>query len=135
MTIQDSLHQILGRKEVLADLFYVIFFERFPGVQQYFSKVDLRRQALLLTMALMVIERHYTHRYAATEMYLKYLGTQHHLRGIPQDHYANFREALLATMEQFHGKEWDPALAGQWREAIDRATETMFQGYREHFHV
>jgi hypothetical protein len=41
----------------------------------------------------------------------------------------------MSTLERFHGAEWDEELAGQWREAIDRASETMLEGYRTHFSV
>jgi hemoglobin-like flavoprotein len=68
-------------------------------------------------------------------MYLKYLGTKHHSRGVEPDLYPKFRDALLATLEEFHGRDWDLLLARQWGEAIDRAAATMLEGYKERFHV
>ena len=135
MDIQESLHHILEQKESVADLFYVVFLERYPEVRRHFDQVNLKHQAVLLTMALMVMAQHYSHAYPATEMYLKYLGTRHQARDIPPDSYPKFRDALLATLAQFHGKDWDGRLEGQWCAAIDRASQTMFAGYREHFHV
>jgi hemoglobin-like flavoprotein len=92
-------------------------------------------QAALLTMALLVIERHHTASYPATETYLRYLGTKHQTRGVPKQLFPHFRDALLATLERFHGDYWDAGLAGQWKQAIDGATKTMLKGYNEHFTV
>jgi hemoglobin-like flavoprotein len=135
MHIQESVHRILGRQEALADLFYLVFLDDYPEVRQYFEGVDLQYQAVLLTMALLVIERHYTAAYPATKAYLKYLGTKHQTRGVPEELFPHFRDALLVTLEQFHGSDWDAGLARQWKEAIDGATETMLEGYRQHFSV
>jgi hemoglobin-like flavoprotein len=135
MEIEQSLRQVLGQQETVVDLFYVTFLDRYPEVRPYFAGVNLRHQAVLLTMALMVIEGYYSHGYPATEAYLRYLGSRHHGWGIAPEHYPKFRDALLATLEQFHGSDWEPELARQWREAIDRAIKAMLQGYKQHFTV
>jgi hemoglobin-like flavoprotein len=135
MDIRDSVHRILGNQESLADLFYLVFLDHYPEVRRHFEGVDLKHQAVLLTMALLVIERHHTASYPATETYLKYLGTKHRMRGVPAELFPPFRDALLTTLEQFHGSNWDAGLAGQWKEAIDGATETMLEGYKQHFSV
>jgi hemoglobin-like flavoprotein len=135
MTIHDSLRQVLENRDTLATLFYEVFFERYPEAKPYFKDVNLKHQAVLLTMALMVVERHATHGYGSTTLYLKYLGHKHHLRGVPPELYPKWAEALLASLEQFHGKQWDQEAAGQWRAALDRAAEVMLAGYREPVHV
>jgi hemoglobin-like flavoprotein len=133
--IQESMHQILDHKDNMATLFYAIFFERYPEVRPYFEQVSLPQQAELLRMTLMIVERHYNHSYPATAMYLKYLGTKHHTRGIPAQEYPKFRDALLATLEQFHGQDWNPHLDEQWKGAIDRATALILEGYQTHFTI
>jgi hemoglobin-like flavoprotein len=129
MDIQQSVHLILGHQEKIADLFYLVFLNKYPEVQQYFENVDMERQSLLLTIQLMVIERHYLHEYPTTTSYLKALGKQHQRRGIPADAFPKFRDALLASLQRFHGADWDDGLARQWAEAIDRAARAMLQGY------
>src|SRR5262245_28244118 len=69
MNIQESLHAILQRQDSITDLFYRVFLERYPEVRDHFQGVNLRHQAVLLNMALMVMERHYKGSYPATEMY------------------------------------------------------------------
>jgi hemoglobin-like flavoprotein len=135
MDIHESLYRILGHKENLADRFYDVFFERYPEVRRHFGGIEIRHQAELLRMALMVMECHYTHGYPATENYLKYLGSKHHERGVAAELYPKFRDALLTTLAEFHGPDWDEGLAGQWRAAFDRAAGTMLEGYRKHFTV
>lgn len=129
------MHRILSQQQTFADLFYLVFLERYPDVRSHFEGVNMRHQAVLLTMALMVIERHYSGSYPATKMYLMYLGTKHHKRGIARELYPHFHDALLDTLERFHSTDWNPELAGQWSEAIARTVQAMLEGYRTHFNV
>jgi hemoglobin-like flavoprotein len=134
MNIQDSLHRLLQEKESVAELFYAVFFERCPEARPYFQDVDMRRQGMLLAMALLIIERNYVCAYPAAESYLRYLGTRHHTRGIPLELYPAFRESLLQTLGRVHGDGWDEALAKEWGAAIDLATALMRDGYSEPLH-
>jgi hemoglobin-like flavoprotein len=131
MDIHESLHQILAHQQNVVRLFYTIFLERHPEARAYFRGVDLQHQADLLRLALILIERHSSRPYPAIEAYLQDLGGKHHRRGIPDALFPEFRDALLSTLEQFHGKDWGPPLAGQWRQALDRAVEAMREGYRQ----
>jgi hemoglobin-like flavoprotein len=135
MNIQESVERILQHKESLADLFYEVFLRECPEVRRHFDQVNFRHQSVLLTMALMVMERHHRGPYPATESYLRYLGTKHHDRGVPAETYPLFAAALLSTLQRFHGDDWNEELAGQWREAIGQASATMLQGYDTHFSV
>jgi hemoglobin-like flavoprotein len=131
MNIQESIHCILERRDCFADLFYIVFLDEYPQVRQHFLDIDLKHQAVLLTMALMVIERHYSAQYPATRMYLKYLGAKHQKRGISADLYPSFRDALLATLERFHSSNWDTNLANEWSGAIDEGIATMLEAYED----
>jgi len=135
MDIHDSVHQVLGQKDSFAHLFYLVFFEKYQEVRQHFTQVNFKHQNALLNMALLVMERHYRFNYPATEMYLNYLGTKHDERGIPPELYPLFREALLTSLQRFHGPTWDNQLADQWREAIDKTTEAMIKAYGKRYHV
>jgi len=135
MDITDSVHLVLAEKESFANVFYLVFLENYPEVRQHFTQVNFKHQNALLTMALLVMERHYRFNYPATEMYLNYLGTEHDERGISPQLYPMFREALLGSLQQFHGPAWDKKLAEQWRGAIDKTVESMMKGYRTRCHV
>lgn len=131
MDIHQSLHQILQAKDRLAQLFYEHFLEKHPELRPFFAKVDFKRQQILLTTSLMVIERYYAHPTPAVEQYLQYLGTKHNEFRIPVESYAKWTESMLTTMQKFHGDDWSPELEKQWRSAIDQACDLMFAGYEE----
>jgi len=131
MNLSESLHRILQQDQTMADLFYLVFLERYPEVRHYFIKVDLQRQAVLLTSILMVLERHHVHAYPATTSFLQELGAKHYRWGIAPGLYPKFRDALLSALERFHSRDWTPSLAQDWRECIDRAIATMLDGYPE----
>jgi hemoglobin-like flavoprotein len=135
MDIRESLERLLGDKDVFGARFYEVFFARCPEAQQYFAGVDLKQQAVLLTMALTVMERYSTQGYPAMAAFLKYLGHKHKARNVPPELYPAFTDALLATLEQFHGADWDAQTAQQWKDAIERTTQVMLKGYREPVHV
>ncbi|MFN4260277.1 MAG: globin domain-containing protein [Gemmataceae bacterium] len=131
MNIKQSIHRILEQENTLADLFYLVFLDKYPEVRRFFERVDMRRQAQVLTMVLLVLETHSTHGYPATTRYLRQLGTDHQRWGIKPELYPHFRDALLETLRRFHGSNWTPEVAGEWELAIDRAIATMLEGYSD----
>jgi hemoglobin-like flavoprotein len=135
MDIQESLDFVLGQKELVGTQLYALLLGRHPELRPHFVRVNMLQQALMLTMALTAVARHHRAASPATEMYLRYLGTRHRDRGVAPGSYPKFRAALLDTLERVHGAQWDPGLASQWGEAIDRTTATMLEGYRQRFHV
>lgn len=135
MNIQESLQQILASKKIFGQQFYEVFFAKCPEATRFFEDVNIDRQAVLLTMALVVIEKQYSQPFTAAEEYLKYLGTKHHDRRIPKPLYADWTAAMLESLAQFHGDDWDESLKQQWQEAISKVIDFMFQGYEQHFTV
>jgi hemoglobin-like flavoprotein len=127
MDIQESLRRILKRKQPMIDSFYGVFLAQYPEVRPFFARVDMKRQAVLLTMAIQLIVQYYKYSFPAMEAYLKVLGEKHHGWGIGPDHYPKFCEAMLETLSRFHGKELDGQLAQQWRGALELATATMLE--------
>ena len=130
MDIQQSLARILKRKEPLADLFYLLFLDEYPEVRQFFLRVNMKRQAILLTMALQASVEYYAHSFPAIAAYLKILGEKHQEWGIPREHYPKWRAAMMSTLGRFHGADWTPELAAQWESALDLASQKMLEGYR-----
>ncbi len=135
MEIRDSIDAVLDSKEDLGKVFYDTFINQYPEVQEYFADTDMKRQSALLTTALIIVERYYSSPNPAVEQYLQFLGTKHYDKKIPKELYAQWSLAMLQTLSQFHGDEWDEGLAAQWREAIQVATELMFDGYDTRYHV
>jgi hypothetical protein len=76
MDIEESLHRILQEKENVASRFYPVFLERHPQARRYLNGVDMSGQAQLLRLALIMVERHHTHRYPATRVLPELPGDQ-----------------------------------------------------------
>jgi len=132
LDIHESIKALLGSEKLFGEQFYTIFFDRCPEAKNSFEGIDMGRQALVLTMALTLIEQHYTHGYAAVEQYLRHLGNRHKERMIPADMYPTWRECMLATLEEFHGPQWNDTLRTQWHDAIEGVSHSMLSGYDEH---
>jgi len=132
MDIEKSLELILQSGDQFGSSFYDIFFERCPKAAEYFKDTDMSRQSLVLTMAVQLLVQYYTNGFVSIEQYLETVGTRHVNKEIPKELYPDWRESMLATLEKFHGDQWNDALAQQWREAIERTTEAMFRGYDHH---
>ena len=132
MDINESLKAILGSDKLFGEQFYARFFKECPEAKEHFGDIDMGRQALVLTMALTLIEQHYTHGYAAVEQYLRHLGSRHKERHVPAGMYPQWRESMLATLEAFHGDQWNERVSTQWHDAIEGVSDSMLNGYDEH---
>jgi hemoglobin-like flavoprotein len=133
--LAESLSRVLNASQLLGEAFYRHLFELVPEVRPYFERVDMRRQAMLVTMALTIIQQYYDRRYPAMKAYLHYLGSRHAARGIPIDLYSRWRDTLIDTLARFHGNNWSDDIAGHWRRAIDLAIDKVVAGYAEHCQI
>jgi hemoglobin-like flavoprotein len=130
MAIEESVQRLLAEKTTIVRLFYDRFLGEEPKVREYFADTDLEQQAVVLTMALVMVEGYFSHAYPATRHYLKVLGHRHNLRKIPPDLYPKFCECLLKTLAEFHAGDWDTELSTEWRDALEIATRAMLEGYK-----
>jgi len=131
--IQESIRQLMHEEEeVIGHRFYEIFFQRCPQAKPFFDGVDMHGQAHVLTMALLIIEQMHTNLYGATRMYLRYTGAKHFRMGIPEEMYAQWRDAMLETLKNSLGDGWSDELADEWRTTLDCAIELLLDGYETH---
>jgi hemoglobin-like flavoprotein len=133
--IDASLNKILQARDQVGSMFYEHLLSQYPEIQRHFKGVDLKRQSVLLTTALMIIERHFAHPTPALEQYLQYLGSRHHGLQVPREVYTVWLQAMLETLQRFHGDDWTQTLESQWRKAFEGAIELMFDGYGAHIIV
>ena len=129
MNIHESINRILESESLIGETFYDVFLNDYPEVQQFFSGVNMQRQAVLLTMALLVMEQYHSSSYPTMARYLADLGTRHEEWGIPPETYPLFRSALLEALKRFHGEDWNEELALRWDIAIEHTTKQMLAGY------
>ncbi|MHC4879047.1 MAG: globin domain-containing protein [Planctomycetota bacterium] len=133
MQLDESLQRVLADKDPIIRRFYDRFLAEQPQAERLFVDVDLEKQALMLTMALIVVEASSRDSYPAVEHYLHVLGDRHREAGIPRELFTPFRDCLIDTIRLSQIDDWDDELTVAWRQALDRATETMFQGYEGDF--
>ena len=129
MNIVDSGQEILSGNGTVAKLFYDKYLQRYPDVGRHFAQSDMTQQAIMLRMALAIVQEHYTHRHDAMEQYLRVIGVRHKLRGISPDLYADWRDCMLDALEEFHGDNWSNTLEEQWAAAINLAVDRIIEGY------
>lgn len=129
MNIKESMKCIFQSEENFGETFYKTFFERCPEAADHFKGSDMKRQALILTMTMSLIEQYYSDGFAAVGTYLQYIGMRHKDRKIPPDLYPKMLESLLETLAEFHGDDWNEELAHQWGYAIELTSKQMLKGY------
>jgi len=134
MELRDSTEQIFDSGTKLTDRFYEIFLARCPEAREHFEGADMETQSVMLTMALGAVREHPKIKNGFKD-YLRVLGTRHKRKDIPRELYEGFFEAMLATLEEFHGDDWDDRLAQQWRDALRDVEALMFEGYNKPFRV
>lgn len=133
MKLEDSLREVLGRKELVVEKFYARFLAENPAAAVYFDGVDMKKQSLMLSAALITSEAHFREELPAVEHYLQVLGGQHREAGIPKELFPIFRDCLVETIGSCQAG-WTDELTDTWRSAIDKAASTMFKGYDDEAH-
>jgi len=127
--IRESVERVLASEALLGEVFYEEFFRECPEAVSLFGGVDMRRQALVLTMALPVIAHNQTSDSPAIGHYLKLLGARHRDRGVAADLYPRWSAAMMVALEQVLGDAWNEDLAVQWEGALRKASATLLSGY------
>jgi hemoglobin-like flavoprotein len=68
------------------------------------------------------------HRLGPIEYLLAEMGARNQMLGVQPQHYGVAREAMVATLREALGQEWDEELEGDWTEAIQTVTSLMIRG-------
>jgi len=129
MNISESVDAILQNGDLIGGHFYDLFFEEFPDSEHFFAGVDMDRQAAVLTSALVLVESIYSKSSPALVPYLEHLGKLHQKREIYHRDYSQWLTAMLKTLENFHGEDWNETLNEQWRDALQQAIDMMLSSY------
>ena len=130
MKLSESVEKILQNDTLALEGFYERLFERYPEFQEHFSQSNVKRQTVMLTMALVGVKQYPTLR-GSSRAYLHVLGSKHSGRGIAQELYAKFVEVLVETIAEFHGDDWSESLGAQWTDALNLAVATMHEGHHD----
>ena len=129
MDIAESLEKVYSSTSLLGTNFYERFFAECPEAKKFFQDVDMDRQAVVVTMALTLVEQYHVSPFPPTAAYFRYLGTDHRDRGIPREMYEPWTLSMLKTLAELHGDDWSNELEQQWERGLQAAIKQMFIGY------
>lgn len=124
-TLQDSFAKVVPIKETAAELFYNRLFELAPAVRPMFPE-DMNDQGHKLMMSLHKIVMSLTTQKDLVD-YLKALGKAHNGYGAQAAHYPVVGEALLWTLEQGLGDDWNDELKELWTAAFGVVADAMIE--------
>lgn len=130
MTIGANLaknwHQVCANGESVALFFYSHLAVTRPDIRALFG-VDMTTQRDRFVTAFGHIVAS-AHDVATIRPYLRRLGQAHADWGAQPEHYTALGTSLFATLAQFLGAAWTPAVARAWYEAYQRISEAMLDG-------
>lgn len=124
MRLIQSIEEILTRADI-ADSFYELLFEEHPEMKPLFRSTNMKRQKVMVTLALQTIGYHYRHPNAAMSAFLQHLGETHRERGIAPQELIKFRDTMLVALANFHADDWSDELCAEWTTALDDAIGLM----------
>lgn len=135
MDLQASLHIVLEQGTQFSESFYQRLADDHPDVFAHFEGINMKHQAHMLNNSLLLCVQEGQVPSESLRYYLRILGTKHNQRKVERDAYALWTNTMLSCLERWHGDQWSPDLATEWRAALETATREMFAGYDEPFHM
>ncbi|MDJ0725796.1 MAG: globin domain-containing protein [Prochloraceae cyanobacterium] len=98
-----------------------------PKFEALFAKTDMseQRRMLMGVLVLAIKNIHKPHLIASS---LNRLGARHVQYGANFTYYNYFGQALLITLEEYLGSEWNPTVEKAWRDAYQSIVGLMLEG-------
>ncbi|HEY0218716.1 MAG TPA: globin family protein [Afipia sp.] len=121
--VQTSFEKVAPHTELAAKMFYGRLFEIAPQVKPMF-KNDMTEQGRKLMTALALVVNGLTNLDAVVPV-AKKLAVGHLSYGVKADHYQPVGEALLWTLEQALGKDFDGETKEAWTSAYTTLAQVM----------
>ena len=124
--VQDSYAKVAPIADQAAAIFYDRLFTVAPAVRPLF-RGDMKKQGAMLMKAIGLAVENLHQPETLTET-LHALGSRHVGYGAKAEHYPVVGEALLWTLEQGLGDDFDPATRDAWAAAYGLLAEVMQEG-------
>ncbi len=121
--LQQSWSRVAQHGDAVPAFFYAALFAHHPHLRQLFPvSMASQRDRLVAALGRIVAG---VDRLADVTPYLADLGRDHRRFDVRPEHYPAVGDALLATLAQFLGPDWDPDLAADWAKAYRLVAQTM----------
>ena len=127
--IKQSFEKVLPIKKIAADLFYDRLFELDPPLRKLFPE-DMTEQKMRLMTALSFVIAGLDRLEEITPA-LESLGRSHAGYGARKKDYITVGAALLWTLEQGLGSDWNEELKAAWAAAYGAIADTMQSAYED----
>ncbi|MEM0912720.1 MAG: globin family protein [Pseudomonadota bacterium] len=127
--VQDSFKKVAPIADKAAELFYGKLFEIAPEVKPLF-KEDISEQGAKLMQMIGIAVRGLNNLESIVPA-VQQLGRNHVGYGVKEEHFAPVAEALLWTLEQGLGEDWNDKLKAAWTEAYVILSSTMIDAMKE----
>jgi hemoglobin-like flavoprotein len=127
--VQRNFEKVAPIADVAASLFYTRLFDLDPSLRKLF-KGDMKKQGGMLMSMIGNAVRGLTQPNALIPV-LTHLGRRHAGYGVIDAHYATVAQALLWTLEQGLGEEFDAEAREAWVAAYTMMAGVMQQGASE----
>lgn len=121
--VQASFNKVEPIAEQAAGLFYDRLFEQNPELRALFGD-NMRRQGMMLMQALSMAVSN-LHQPETLLEPLQAMGRRHLVYGVERAHYPLVGEALLWTLEQGLGDDFDADTREAWTQAYDLLATVM----------
>jgi hemoglobin-like flavoprotein len=125
--IEASFEEVKLRKAEFAGAFYSRLFHDYPELQPLFSQTNINRQGTKLYAALVLLVENLRHP-EELERVLLPLGEKHIGYGATPEAFPKVGGTIIATLKQFLGDTWTPALNQAWELTLRDVTATMLRG-------
>ncbi len=127
----QSMDALSGRG-ILVPTFYKKLFENYPTIQALFknSGMAMVEEHMLDTLVFAI---HNIKHPDILDKALSEIGQRHPKYGVKLQHFPLFSEVMVDTLKRLTGKAWTSNHETQWREALDRVTQSMIKGFGGNF--
>jgi hemoglobin-like flavoprotein len=122
--LEESFDLVARKADVLAATFYERLFADAPQLRPLFVHTDMVAQQRMLLAALVLLRKSLRNLESIIPA-LQALGRRHTTYGVLPEHYGLVGAALLATMAELGGADWQPAYTTAWAAAYGLVRDIM----------
>jgi len=125
--LENSFDRVRDRTAEFSASFYQKLFTYHPELRPLFVNADLAAQEKKLIASLAIIVENLRNPEQLT-MALRSLGAYHVEVGTIQEHYPMVGQALIETLAEYLGSEWNLATQDSWLDAYNLISNLMLEG-------
>jgi len=120
------LERVCQDQERFARTVYELFFASAPDAKALFKHVDWNQQQKMLIGALVLMIKNLNNP-ALFQVTMRNLGERHVRYGAKVEHFVPFSQAILGSMREQLGSDWNEEIEEAWSFAFGKIEQTMIE--------